>query len=80
MDSSGQAILALAEDEKSDVQINAGKINLTNQTNAKGAEGLVAFNINDSLTKIPKINLTASDGIDLNGFNIGIDTNHGNAT
>lgn len=80
MDSSGQAILALAEDEISDVQINAGKINLTNQTNAKGAEGLVAFNINDSLTKIPKINLTASDGIDLNGFNIGIDTNHGNAT
>lgn len=80
MDSSGQAILALAEDEKSDVQINAGKINLTNQTNAKGAEGLVAFKINDSLTKIPKINLTASDGIDLNGFNIGIDTNHGNAT
>lgn len=80
MDSSGQAILALAEDEKSDVQINAGKIHLTNQTNAKGAEGLVAFNINDSLTKIPKINLTASDGIDLNGFNIGIDTNHGNAT
>ena len=80
MDSSGQAILALAEDEKSDVQINAGKINLTNQTNAKGVEGLVAFNINDSLTKIPKINLTASDGIDLNGFNIGIDTNHGNAT
>ena len=80
MDSSGQAILALAEDEKSDVQINAGKINLTNQTNAKGAEGLVAFNSNDSLTKIPKINLTASDGIDLNGFNIGIDTNHGNAT
>lgn len=80
MDSSGQAILALAEDEKSDVQINAGKINLTNQTNAKGVEGLVAFNINDSLTKIPQINLTASDGIDLNGFNIGIDTNHGNAT
>lgn len=80
MDSSGQAILALAKDEKSDVQINAGKINLTNQTNAKGAEGLVAFNINDSLTKIPEINLTASDDIDLNGFNIGIDTNHGNAT
>ena len=79
MDSSGQAILALAKYEKSDVQINAGKINLTNQTNAKGAEGLVAFNINDSLTKIPQINLTASDGIDLNGFNIGIDTNHGNA-
>ena len=80
MDSSGQAILALAEDEKSDVQIKAGKINLTNQTNAKGAEGLVAFTNNDSLTKIPEINLTASDGIDLNGFNIGIDTNHGNAT
>ena len=79
MDSSGQAILALAKYEKSDVQINAGKINLTNQTNAKGAEGLVAFNINDSLTKIPQINLTALDGIDLNGFNIGIDTNHGNA-
>lgn len=80
MDSSGQAILALAKYEISDVQINAGKINLTNQTNAKGAKGLVAFTNNDSLTKIPEINLTASDGIDLNGFNIGIHTNHGNAT
>lgn len=78
MDSSGQAILALAEDEKSDVQIKASKINLTNQMNAKGAEALVAFN--RSLTNLPSINLTASDAIDLNGFNIGIDTNHGDST